>query len=265
MSSKEFEDLISKGKILLDRLRRQIHDGVDSMPVAERIVMGEDQAWIDAAKHLIEHEYGNNSRQAKEFSERLLKEHSVFDEYIEKHGVLLQGDRGIWIVGKAIGYLSKYQYGVGATNMMKSKEVFIVHGRQHGVRDSIDLFLTKELNLKTRIMDTEPGSLNTLIEKFEKVANKCAFAVVIMTADDDLTDNKTKNKIIRARQNVILEIGYILSRLGRKGNMAILIEKPDIMDIPSDLKGVGYIKITEDMAETKIRLVKELKEAKLLL
>jgi Predicted nucleotide-binding protein containing TIR-like domain len=64
---------------------------------------------------------------------------------------------------------------------------------------------------------------------------------------------------VRARQNVIFELGYFVSKLGR--GRACLLRKGDV-EIPSDLYGVIYTEM-DDKEGWKLRLVKELKAAKL--
>ena len=102
----------------------------------------------------------------------------------------------------------------------------------------------------------------TLPEKFEEIAGRCDFAVLILSADDNLIDKDTNKIIKRARQNVILEVGYFWGALRRRGNVAFLIH-PEI-EIPSDLQGIGWIRITDDLGETKLQLRKELENAGLL-
>jgi predicted nucleotide-binding protein len=138
-----------------------------------------------------------------------------------------------------------------------SKKVFIVHGQNHAVRDQIDLFLTKELRLDTKIMQDEPNGGRTLPEKFEDIADDCGFAVFILSADDQLTD-KDGAIVLRARQNVILEVGYFWGKLGRRHKIAVLVEHADRIELPSDMQGLGWIAITPDMALTKDKLRKEL-------
>lgn len=146
----------------------------------------------------------------------------------------------------------------------KSKKVFIVHGRNHAVRDSIALFLTNDLGLKISIMEAGMHGGRTLPEKFEEIASQCAFAVFLLTADDDLVYAAKKKRIKRARQNVILEIGYFWGALGRRGRLAFLVEERPDMELPSDIQGIGSIPITSDLYETKVKLQNELKAAGLL-
>ena len=74
----------------------------------------------------------------------------------------------------------------------------------------------------------------------------------MFTADDcgraksDTTDNT------RARQNVVLETGYFMGKLGRD-HVVLLADKG--IEIPSDLSGIVYT----DTAKWEIDLLKELK------
>lgn len=145
----------------------------------------------------------------------------------------------------------------------KSGKVFIVHGHNHEVRNEINIFL-RDLDLQTVVMDAEANLGKTLPEKFESIADECSFAVFIVSADDHLRDYKGKKTIRRARQNVILEIGYFWGTLGRDSSCAFLVEDVDGMELPSDLQGVGWIPITSDLAQTKLGLRRELEAADLL-
>jgi predicted nucleotide-binding protein len=61
----------------------------------------------------------------------------------------------------------------------------------------------------------------------------------------------------RARQNVILELGYFLGRLGRSRVCALYVEG---LEIPSDYSGVLYVKLDGD-GGWRLNLAKELKAA----
>lgn len=150
-----------------------------------------------------------------------------------------------------------YKYNeIGESNKMK--KVFLVHGQNDGVRNSINMFLTS-LGLEVIVMALKPHSTRTLPEKFEQLAGDCDYAVVVATGDDIL--QKGKDTVIRARQNVLVEIGYFWGALGRAtGKWSLLIEEPNI-EIPSDIQGLGYIPITADLGETKLQLRQELDAA----
>jgi len=96
----------------------------------------------------------------------------------------------------------------------------------------------------------------TVIEKFEDLAGRAGFAVVLMTPDDmGHAAGKEQEKKYRPRQNVVLELGYFVGRLGR--SKTLVLTKGEV-EMPSDVLGLVY----ESMDRTegwKIRLARELK------
>ena len=147
-------------------------------------------------------------------------------------------------------------------------KVFIVHGRNHAVRNSIRLFIQDEMKLETVVMEAGAHKGRTLAEKLEEMAEGCGFAVIIASLDDYLfvVDKlswdsvklpESSRRVRRVRQNVLIEIGFFWARLGRN-RTAILAEEGIEGEEASDIKGIGYIPITEDLARTKLEVRKEL-------
>lgn len=137
-----------------------------------------------------------------------------------------------------------------------SNEVFIVHGHDSGVKDSVARFLEK-LGLTPIILHEQPDKGRTIIEKFEAHSN-VGFAVVILTPDDVGYPQADSSKLkLRARQNVILELGFFLGKLGRNRVCAL---KKDNIELPSDYDGVLY-KCMDERDAWKIELAKEIREA----
>ncbi|MGH2508002.1 MAG: TIR domain-containing protein [Ktedonobacteraceae bacterium] len=137
-----------------------------------------------------------------------------------------------------------------------SRRIFVVHGHDQGNKETVARFLGK-LDLEPIILHEQPDQGNTLIEKFEAHAADVQGAVVILTADDIASSRENpEQKELRARQNVILELGFFVGKLGRKRTFA-LVEKG--VTLPSDIHGVIYIPI--DNGEWRLHLVKELKAA----
>jgi predicted nucleotide-binding protein len=62
----------------------------------------------------------------------------------------------------------------------------------------------------------------------------------------------------RPRQNVILEFGFFVGKLGR-GRVACLLKKP--VEQPSDMQGIVYLSFKESLEEIKVEILKELKAA----
>jgi len=96
----------------------------------------------------------------------------------------------------------------------------------------------------------------TIIEKFEDHSN-VGYAVVLLTPDDlGATKDKKDELKPRARQNVIFELGYFIGKLGRKRVCVLHMEN---VEIPSDYKGILYLKMDKDDAWTH-KLAREIKE-----
>lgn len=139
-----------------------------------------------------------------------------------------------------------------------SKKVFLVHGHDNELKEKTARFLEK-LGLIPIILHEQVNEGLTIIEKFEKHSD-VHFAIILMTPDDvGNSKDKSNNLKYRARQNVILELGYFLGKLGRN-NLCALVK--DNIQIPSDYDGVIYIAV--DPADGwKLLLTKEMKNAKL--
>jgi len=142
------------------------------------------------------------------------------------------------------------------TPAVNSRKIFIVHGHDHEAKEGVARFLEK-LGLEPIILHEQPSSGRTVIEKFETYSGDIAFAVVLLTPDD-VGGSSRENIKPRARQNVILELGYFLGRLGRIRVCALY--KGDV-ELPSDYQGVLYVDL--DDSAWKAKLAQELVEAKL--
>jgi predicted nucleotide-binding protein len=139
-----------------------------------------------------------------------------------------------------------------------SRKVFVVHGRDNAAKESTARFLEK-LRLQAVILHEQPSSGRTIIEKFENYSEDVGFAVVLLTPDDIGGINAKAHELNpRARQNVILELGYFIGRLGRTNVCALY--KGGI-ELPSDYQGVVYIEM-DDHDAWKTKLAQELVQAK---
>jgi len=138
----------------------------------------------------------------------------------------------------------------------KSNDIFIVHGHDHDSKESVARFI-KKLGLNPIILHEKPNAGRTIIEKFSDYAD-VSFAVVLLTDDDEGKPKKFSTSLKpRARQNVILELGYFLGKLGRANVCAL---HKDGVEIPSDYQGVLFVPF-DTSEQWKSELVRELKEA----
>ena len=67
--------------------------------------------------------------------------------------------------------------------------------------------------------EPEIGS-EIVIEKFERYAETCSYAIALFTPDDEVTSGG--ETYLQARPNVIYELGWFCGRLGRLGVMLLL-------------------------------------------
>lgn len=142
-----------------------------------------------------------------------------------------------------------------------SRDVFVVYGHDEPVRDQLELLL-RRMGLEPIILARMSGSGDTIIEKLDKYLGEhsnVGFACVLLTPDDQGHKAGEPGEIkYRARQNVILELGMVLARLGRR-NTAILHKKS--VELPSDIAGLIYIPFQERVDEVRTDLFKHLNEA----
>jgi predicted nucleotide-binding protein len=139
----------------------------------------------------------------------------------------------------------------GTLALPLSKRVFIVHGHDEGARESVARFLEK-LDFIPIILHEQANKGQTIIEKIEANSD-VSFAVVLLTPDDEgCTKGETPKP--RARQNVLLELGYFLAKLGRENVCAL--HKASV-EIPTDYAGVIWTKF-DNHGSWKNALAKEL-------
>lgn len=122
-----------------------------------------------------------------------------------------------------------------------SRRVFVVHGRDEGTKEAVARYLA-QLDLDPIILHEQPNQGMTIIEKFESHAD-VAFAVALFTPDDvGYPADEPYKARPRARQNVVLELGFFAAALGR--HRVCVLFKGEI-EIPSDYTGVVYIPLDE--------------------
>lgn len=131
------------------------------------------------------------------------------------------------------------------------KQVFVVYGHDQMLKLSVEAFLKDELKLNVVALDEKPNLGKTIIEKFEHYSNDAGFAVILMSPDDEM--NVDGNIYKQARQNVVLELGYFMAKLGRERVCVVL---RDVVEKPSDISGILHLPYEGNW---KYELIKELK------
>jgi predicted nucleotide-binding protein len=151
-----------------------------------------------------------------------------------------------------------------------SKRVFISHGKDlkpvNELKEMISGF-----GLTPVVLSEQPSGGKTVMEKLEAYSD-VGFAFVLLTPDDlggyvELGSKWTRPQRLRKflktahnrpRQNVILEFGYFVGKLGRN-KVACLLKKP--VEQPSDMHGIVYLSFRESLQEIKGEILKEIQEA----
>jgi predicted nucleotide-binding protein len=134
--------------------------------------------------------------------------------------------------------------------LAESKKVFLVHGHDNGVKETVARFLDG-IGFEPIILHEHPNCGQTVIEKFE-LHSDVGFAVVLLTPDDNIESGKK-----RARQNVILELGYFIGKLGRAKVCAL---KKGEIELPSDILGIAWTEV-DDAGAWRMSLGKEIEAA----
>jgi predicted nucleotide-binding protein len=162
------------------------------------------------------------------------------------------------LVPFARDYRARAEKSLGRTVMRQppgnSRKVFIVHGHDEGAREAVARFLSK-IGFEPVILHEQASQGRTVIEKVE-AHSEVGFAVVLLSPDDEGCV-KGGPPQPRARQNVLLELGYFIGHLGRDRVCAL---KRGDLEIPSDFGGVVYEPFDAGNG-WKLALARELKAA----
>jgi len=133
-------------------------------------------------------------------------------------------------------------------------KVFLVHGHDEAALQAVARFLTT-LELTPIILHEQASRGRTIVEKLEHHGD-VGYAVILLTPDD--VGGTSPDKLqSRARQNVVLELGYFFGRLGRDRVCALYKGE---LELPSNVLGVIYIPF-DSGGGWRLRLAKELKAA----
>ena len=142
---------------------------------------------------------------------------------------------------------------VPADSSTMTRKVFVVHGHDNEMKLEVARFL-EGLDFEAVLLHEQASGGDTIIEKVDRNSD-VSYAIVLLSPDDVGAAKDKKEKLQpRARQNVVLELGYFVGKLGRSHVCPI---KRGIVEIPSDLHGVVYVPFEGE--DWKVHLVKEFK------
>lgn len=121
-------------------------------------------------------------------------------------------------------------------------KVFISHGHNELLKLKLKNFIAERLGFQPIILAEQPDNGLTIIEKLEKYGKDCDFALIILTADDQALGGG-----VRARQNVIHELGFFHGILGRD---RVLLLKQSGVELFSNISGLIYKEFEGDKIES---------------
>ena len=176
-----------------------------------------------------------------------------------------------WFQKNTVGYILKpakitevirmvhKAMGGKADESLPSPRIFIVHGHDEAALYALKNYLQNTLKLPEPIVLREQASQGrTIIEKFEALVDDVDLVFVLLTPDDEMASSSAgSDRSRRARQNVILELGFFLGKLQRLSGKIILLYKGSL-DIPSDISGIIYIDITNGIDAVGEQIRKEI-------
>jgi predicted nucleotide-binding protein len=246
----------------IELLNRQIEAAKDGRP--------DDFAeWRTTTETVLRHAVGEDSSALQSFRDNTYNL-SIYTTSTPRHQHEEARIRG---VRRGMGYLRSAIAEVGLQDddapepsspavkrqQTEGSAIFIVHGRNNERKETVARFLRNLTDIEPVILHEQPSGGATLIEKLERYGLTAGFAVVLATGDDigRVTTDKPDADRPRARQNVILELGYFFGVLGRE-KVALLYD-PEV-EIPSDIDGLVYIEV-DTRGAWKIELTREFEAA----
>lgn len=148
--------------------------------------------------------------------------------------------------------------------------MLIVHGHDESLLQETETFLTT-VGVEPLVLRRIKGATQSLFQKFMQHGVQARFAIVLLTADDygasrrqyDTSGIGDRSLQFRARQNVILELGFFYGRLGWENVFVLQKEANKIFpnfELPSDLGGVVFDEV-DATGEWKELLRKRLADA----
>ena len=134
--------------------------------------------------------------------------------------------------------------------------VFISYVHDKEALTTLAGFIEK-LGLKPTVLDERSSKEQTVIDKFEEQVDEAGFAIVLLTPDDVGSSKATGKRKLRARQNVIFELGYLLAGLGGERVCALYKEG---VELPSGIHDVAYVPM-DSADDWKLKLSQGMRKA----
>ena len=149
---------------------------------------------------------------------------------------------------------------IPASAKKETRDIFIVHGHDEAMKLDVARTIEK-LGYNSVILHEQPDKGRNVLVKLIEESDNCGFAIVLLSPDDYgyPVNADDSNRKTRARQNVVLELGYFMGKL-RPDRVVVLYKDASDFEIPSDFVGTLYKKYDES-GSWKLEVARELKAA----
>jgi predicted nucleotide-binding protein len=149
------------------------------------------------------------------------------------------------------GHLARIEKSRTRVNAKTGTTVFIGHRRSPLWRELKD-FLVDRLHLTVDEFNTVPTAGVATVERLAEMLDAAVFAFLIMTAEDEQPDGN-----LRARENVVHEVGLFQGRLGFKKAVVLLEEGCEEF---SNIRGHGQIPFPRGNISAKFEEIRRVLE-----
>ena len=117
--------------------------------------------------------------------------------------------------------------------------VFVVYGHNESMHTNVVKYI-RRIGINTfDLFEYSSAGIQTIFDVLNTCANTVECAIVLLSGDDIALNCDQGTHKVRARQNVIFEMGFFAGFLGRD-KVIVLYEPSDDFEFPSDIKGIYY-------------------------
>lgn len=117
--------------------------------------------------------------------------------------------------------------------------VFVVYGHNESMRANVTKYLRRIGIKPLDLMEYSPSGIRTIFDALNSCANAVESAIILLSADDIVVNDRHEFQSYRARQNVIFEMGLFAGILGRD-KVIVLYQPNEKFEFPSDIVGIYY-------------------------
>lgn len=155
------------------------------------------------------------------------------------------------LIVQIVGYLEAKKGMTGSSAARKTGPIFVGHGRSPVWKELREL-LERRIRVQTKEYNDDATAGFSRKERILQLLETCCFAFLVMTAEDEQGDGS-----LRARQNVVHEVGLFQGRYGFE--RAIILLEEGCADF-SNIDGLDQIRFTRGKIAEKSEDIRKVLE-----